>query len=124
VGCTLFKTLTGYVPFESGNSLEIAMLHEEGEIPLLSDVCDIAFPPSLDVVIAKCLAKLPQDRYQSAKEIAIDLTRIKEGKNLEAYAGAVRASTRELGAEEVDSGELVGLGGKDGSAMGFWHSWP
>lgn len=85
VGCTLFETLTGYVPFESANSLEKAILHEEGEIPLLSDVCDIAFLPSLDVVIAKCLAKLPQDRYQLAKEMAIDLTRIKEGKNLEAY---------------------------------------
>jgi serine/threonine protein kinase len=33
VGCTLFETLTGYVPFESANSLEIAMLHEEGDIP-------------------------------------------------------------------------------------------
>jgi serine/threonine protein kinase len=92
VGCTLFEALTGYVPFESGNSLEIAMLHEEGKIPQLSDVCDIAFPASLDVVIAKCLAKMPQDRYQSAKEMAIDLTRIKEGKNLEAYAGGARPS--------------------------------
>jgi len=68
---------------------EIAMLHEEGDIPLLSDVCDIAFPPSLDVVIEKCLAKLPQDRYQSAKEMAIDLTRIREGKNLDAYSWEV-----------------------------------
>ncbi|MBP9094250.1 protein kinase [bacterium] len=89
-GCTLFEAVTGYVPFESANSLEIAMLHEEGDIPLLSDVCDIAFPSSLNVVFAKCLAKLPQDRYQSAKEMAIDLTRIKEGKSLDAYAGAAR----------------------------------
>ncbi len=95
VGCTLFETLTGYVPFESVNSLEIAMQHEEGEIPLLSDVCDITFPPSLDVVIAKCLAKLPQDRYQSAKEMAIDLTRIREGKSLETYAGAARRTSFE-----------------------------
>jgi serine/threonine protein kinase len=110
VGCTLFETLTGYVPFESANSLEIAMLHEEGEIPLLSDVCDIAFPPSLDVVIAKCLAKLPQDRYQSAKEMAIDLTRIKDGKSLEAYLGAARRHKN--GSDEY---EMEPIGGRFGA---------
>ncbi|MDP3507601.1 MAG: protein kinase, partial [Candidatus Melainabacteria bacterium] len=121
VGCTLFEALTGYVPFESANSLEIAMLHEEGEIPLLSDVCDITFPPSLDVVIAKCLAKLPQDRYQSAKEMAIDLTRIREGKNLEAYAGAATAAARnnrsDSGGDQVDSSGLSGHTGLTGQGL-------
>ncbi len=109
LGCSLFETLTGYVPFESANSLEIAMLHEEGEIPLLSDVCDLSFPPSLDVVIAKCLAKLPQDRYQSAKEMAIDLTRIKEGKNLEAYASVASKQSSEFADDHAESsgGRLV-----------------
>ncbi len=88
VGCTLFEALTGYVPFE-GKSLEIAMQHEEAEVPSISDVCDTSLPASLDIVIAKCLAKLPEDRYQSAKEMAIDLTRIKEGKSLAAYAPLV-----------------------------------
>lgn len=109
IGCSLFETLTGYVPYESANSFEIAMLHEEGEIPLLSDVCEISLPPSLDVVIAKCLAKLPQDRYQSAKEMAIDLTRIKEGKNLESYAAVVSNRNSDFADEHADSrsGRLV-----------------
>jgi hypothetical protein len=110
VGCTLFETLTGYVPFESDSSLEIAMLHEEGEIPSLSDVCDITFPPSLDVVIEKCLAKLRQDRYQSAKEMAIDLMRIQEGKNLEAYAGATKSNRSDSGGREAASRGLAGFG--------------
>jgi serine/threonine protein kinase len=109
LGCALFETLTGYVPFESANSLEIAMLHEEGEIPLLSDVCEISLPPSLDVVIAKCLAKLPHDRYQSAKEMAIDLTRIKEGKNLEAYASVASEQRSDFADDnaEASGGRLV-----------------
>ncbi len=109
VGCTLFETLTGCVPFESANSLEIAMLHEEGEIPTLSDVCDISLPPSFDVVIAKCLAKSPRDRYQSAKEMAIDLTRIKEGKSLAAYGRAARLEKTESMAVEAEphGGRLV-----------------
>jgi serine/threonine protein kinase/ssDNA-binding Zn-finger/Zn-ribbon topoisomerase 1 len=103
VGCSLFETLTGCVPFESANSLEIAMLHEEGEIPLLSDVCEMSFPPSFDVVIAKCLAKLPQDRYQSAKEMAIDLTRIKEGKNLEAYSSVASNHSSDFADDHAES---------------------
>ncbi len=103
LGCALFETLTGYVPFESDNSLEIAMLHEEGEIPLLSDVCEMSFPPSFDVVIAKCLAKLPQDRYQSAKEMAIDLIRIKEGKNLEAYASVASNHNSDFADDHAES---------------------
>lgn len=110
VGCSLFETLTGYVPYESASSLEIAMLHEEGEIPLLSDVCDIAFPPSLDVILDRCLAKLPHERYQSAKEMAIDLTRIRDGKNLEAYVGAPRSARSDSPPNPVGSRGALLLG--------------
>ncbi|MBA4078931.1 MAG: hypothetical protein C0508_28130, partial [Cyanobacteria bacterium PR.023] len=43
--------------------------------------------PSIDLVLSKCLAKRPQDRYQSAKELAIDLTRIKENKEILTFQG-------------------------------------
>ena len=48
----------------------------------MSAVSETKFPPSIDLVIGKCLAKLPRDRYQSAKELAIDLERIKDGKEV------------------------------------------
>ncbi len=83
VGCALFETLTGLVPFEGKNGIETSMMHEEDEPPLLAEVLpDNRFPPQLDMVIAKCLAKLPQFRYQSAKELAIDLARIQDGKKI------------------------------------------
>lgn len=89
IGCTLFETLTGYVPYEANTAIETVMMHQEQTPPLISDVLpDAQYPPSLDLVLGKCLAKLPQDRYQSAKELAIDLTRIKEGKDLTAYSYA------------------------------------
>ncbi len=92
VGCSLFETLTTFVPFDGKSSIDIAMQHQEDEPPLLADVLpDQAFPASLDLVIGKCLEKLPDDRYQSAKELAVDLNRIKEGKNLLAYSPAFAA---------------------------------
>ncbi len=85
VGCSLFEALTGFVPFEGKTSLDISLLHEEAEPPLLSEVNQsIAanLPDSIDTVIAKCLAKQPQDRYQSAEQMALDLVRVREGKSI------------------------------------------
>lgn len=86
IGCTIFEMLTGFVPYENKSSIEIMMMHQEADIPLLAEVSDIEYPPSVDLVLAKCLAKSPDARYQSAKELAIDLSRIKEGKPVNAYA--------------------------------------
>ncbi len=85
VGCSLFETLTGFVPFEGKTSLDITLLHEEADPPLLSDVNQsiaASLPDSIDTVIAKCLAKQPQDRYQSADQMALDLERVRDGKTV------------------------------------------
>lgn len=106
IGCTLFETLTGYVPYEANTAIETVMMHQEQTPPLISDVLpDAQYPPSLDLVLGKCLAKLPQERYQSAKELAIDLTRIKEGKDLTAYSNAFskEKSARSKNQEQAES---------------------
>lgn len=87
IGCTLFEVLSGFVPYEGTTALETVVMHQEQEPPLLSEVVAAGtFPPSIDLVLVKCLAKLPQDRYQSAMELAADLTSIKNGKELLAYS--------------------------------------
>lgn len=86
LGCSLFEVLTGFVPFEGSSFVETVMMHQEQDPPELSKILPHRrFSPSLERVVAKCLAKLPQDRYQSAKEMFIDLARIKEGKDLSDY---------------------------------------
>ncbi|MBA4078379.1 MAG: hypothetical protein C0508_25345, partial [Cyanobacteria bacterium PR.023] len=83
VGCTLFEVLTGFVPFEGSSFIETAIMHQEEEIPRLSQLRpDLLLPKSIDLVLAKCMAKSPEDRYQSAKELALDLTRVLEGKEV------------------------------------------
>jgi serine/threonine protein kinase len=85
VGCSLFEALTGFVPFEGKTSLDISLQHEEAEPPLICDVDESLaadLPESVDAVIAKCLAKQPEDRYQSADELALDLARIRDGKTV------------------------------------------
>jgi len=100
LGCSMFETLTGYVPFEGESSTEIAMMHEEMPPPLLSDLLKGMAPDSpLCYVINRCLAKLPRERYQSAKELQIDLEQIKKGEPLSdstlAYASSVNAGRQD-----------------------------
>ncbi len=86
VGCSLFETLTLNVPFDAESSIEILSMHQASQPPRLNDFSRRAkFSDSLECVIAKCLAKLPDDRYQNAKELALDLARISEGKDLSSY---------------------------------------
>jgi len=88
IGCTMFEVLSGFVPFEGSNPFETLILHQESAPPLLSEVApQLDLHPSIDLVLSKCLAKRPQDRYQSAKELAIDLTRIKENKEILTFQG-------------------------------------
>lgn len=91
IGCTLFEVLTAYVPFEGSTSLETMIMHQEDRAPQLDDVLtDKSFPKSLEAIVATCLAKLPRDLYQSAKEIVLDLERIRDGKEIEPSSPAYR----------------------------------
>ncbi len=86
IGCSLFEVLTGFVPFEGRSSVETVAMHQDRDAPRLSEVSsEVEFPPSVELVLSKCLAKLPQDRYQTAKELSLDLERILDGKDVLAY---------------------------------------
>jgi len=86
IGCSLFEVLTGFVPFEGRSSVETVAMHQDRDAPRLSEVSSAnEFPPSVELVLSKCLAKLPQDRYQTAKELSLDLERILDGKDVLAY---------------------------------------
>ncbi len=101
VGCSMFETLSGYVPFDGGSALEIGLLHEEELPPLISQVSKKQIPEAIEIVIDKCLAKLPADRYQSARELALDLQRIKAGKSIAALPSTARLEDDSGGAEKL-----------------------
>jgi DNA-binding NarL/FixJ family response regulator len=69
LGCVLFHALTGSVPFIRGNDLERMWAHVHEPPPAPSSI-DKRLPPGLDEVLARALAKRPDERYQSAGELA------------------------------------------------------
>jgi tetratricopeptide (TPR) repeat protein/tRNA A-37 threonylcarbamoyl transferase component Bud32 len=78
IGTVLFEMATGRRAFlqEHFADLVEAILHER---PPLASSLNKEIPPSLDVIIAKAMAKNPVDRYQTAAELRDDLLRLSAG---------------------------------------------
>ncbi len=76
LGATLYHLVTGQVPFPGDNHLEVVEKKNLGEF-LPASALNAAVPPALDHILARMLARLPRDRYQTASELIIDLERSK-----------------------------------------------
>jgi tetratricopeptide (TPR) repeat protein len=77
LGTLLYETTTGRTPFTGNSFIEIAanVLHVEPPPP--SKINSVV-PRELDFITLKALAKKPNKRYQSAKEMLADLNSVKE----------------------------------------------
>lgn len=74
LGCILFELLTGSRIYSGETVMEIVSSHVNAPIPKLAEVVpDKHYPEKLDQILEKCLAKEPEDRYQSMGEVKNDL---------------------------------------------------
>jgi serine/threonine-protein kinase len=72
LGCVLFELLTGHAPFEAPSITLLTATILEQAAPLLRTQCPEA-PAELEAVIARCLEKDPNRRYQDVGELAVAL---------------------------------------------------
>ena len=68
-GVVLFELFVGQVPFRDGTPYAIITDHIQRELPLPSSLNPDVLP-SVEAVLLQALAKDPNDRYQSAAELA------------------------------------------------------
>ena len=78
LGCVLFQTLTGRRPFPVEGLPAIINAHLNTPPPAASAVRP-NLPASLDAVIARAMAKDPDDRYPTAAALAVDARRALDG---------------------------------------------
>jgi class 3 adenylate cyclase/ABC-type transport system substrate-binding protein/tRNA A-37 threonylcarbamoyl transferase component Bud32/streptogramin lyase len=71
LACVLFESLTGRAPFERENDVAVVFAHLKDAPPTLSDLLP-ELPKALDSVLARGLAKDPDDRYRTAGELMAD----------------------------------------------------
>jgi serine/threonine-protein kinase len=69
LGCVLFHLVVGRTPFDGEGVGEIIASHLREPPPIPSHLAP-GIPPELDQLILRCLAKQPEQRFQSANELA------------------------------------------------------
>jgi len=70
VGVMLYQFLTGSLPFSLDKGMLVAAQHIRERPPAMSDVNPTAnVPRAVEDVVQKCLAKKPEDRPQTAREL-------------------------------------------------------
>ena len=80
LGCVLYESLTGTTPFRGNTALETMMQHRNEPVMGLTEASlGQQFPPALELIVQKMLAKDPNDRYQHCAEVANALMLVKSG---------------------------------------------
>ena len=97
LGAILYELLTGKRAFQGTSHVETlaAILNEEPP-PLSVSGRDI--PPALDAIVRHCLEKNPEERFQSARDLAFAL---------EGLSGAPRAGLAEMSTGAPRRGRLI-----------------
>ena len=81
LGVVLYEMLTGTPPFSGENPVAVAYKHVQ-EMPPTPRLANPRIPTSLEAITLKSLAKNPANRYPSADELAADLRRFRDGREV------------------------------------------
>src|SRR5260370_20628674 len=76
-GCILFEAVTGQKPFADESIIKSLHKVVYEAAPLIKDFNPSA-PPDLQRVIRRCLAKDRDERYQTIKDVALELKEVRQ----------------------------------------------
>ena len=71
LGVVLYELLVGRVPYQADDSLAVGIMHISQPVPVLPDAL-----ASLQPLIARMLAKQPEDRFQDGQEVAAAISAV------------------------------------------------
>jgi eukaryotic-like serine/threonine-protein kinase len=92
LGVVLYEALTGVAPFD-GDNVNAIMYATVNTTPPAPSSHNRTLPPMLDLIAAKAMAKLLEDRYQSIKELSEDLREVRRQMDASRPASALKATT-------------------------------
>ncbi|HVX12409.1 MAG TPA: serine/threonine-protein kinase [Pirellulales bacterium] len=116
LGCTLYRLLAGQPPFAGETLMQKLLAHREQPIPWLREKRPDV-PPGLDLFYQRMVAKLPEHRPRSMREVVFCMESMLAGAS-EAESTITHISALTPNQEELDSflqrlagGSSIGIGG-------------
>lgn len=82
VGVMLYEMLTGKLPFESDNTVSVAIMQLQQD-PVKPREINPSIPVGLEQIVLKAMQKNVNDRYQSAAEMLLDLEEFRRNPSIQ-----------------------------------------
>ncbi len=118
-GAILYELVTGKKAFEGGSQASLIGAILRDEPPPISTLQPLS-PPALDALVATCLAKDPDERWQSAADVGRQLE-LMQGSGASFQVGPARAVPAQTPARRVAATAIVMLLG--GALLGAAAHW-
>ena len=117
-GAVLYEMVTGRKAFEAKSRADLIVSVIEHEPPSMATL-QPAIPPAIDRIVRRCLAKDPEERWQSARDLAEELKWIAEGGSQTPGLAPVRTRRRRV-LPVLVAGAMVVLAFGAGA---WWREW-
>jgi serine/threonine protein kinase len=103
LACVLFECLTGEPPYVRDNQAAVLWAHLHDEVPRATSV-NPALPAAVDGALTRGLAKSPDDRFSTARELVTGLQARQEATTVARDNGTKRGRSRALPATASEHG--------------------
>ncbi len=118
LGIIMYEMITGKVPFDRPNSVNILMAHVNEEAPALRQMNpNVNVSPAIEDTVARCMAKDPDQRFRSMDEVLASLKRVGGGTMTATISGVGTGEYRSLSGS--GSGPQVTTNGVSGANPAF-----
>lgn len=96
IGVVLYEMLAGKVPFDSENAVSVALMQVQANAEKLTQI-NPNIPKGLEQICVHAMQKNPDDRYQSATEMLLDIEEIiKNSNTVFNYASNTESQTKSV----------------------------
>lgn len=112
MGCLMYECISGKPPLKGEGIIQTMSKHLSDLPEGFDAICpELKIPPHVQAIVLKCLAKRPEERYESMEQLKKDLLRYQQGKRPKAMSSTAsfRVAESKPNEKEKDPDRILKL---------------